>query len=330
MKNIKHLTLLILIILSTILFYFLGYYWNKQYYRSDSLPLVAAMQGIHDKLYISDFYSMRAEYTVPSISIYDRTAATGAEMLAALLAQPAPAAPEPEPEQAPDLDIDLASNPQQFLEYVLAASADPSANAERTYEFMTATDAYFRDACFIGDSRTVGINSYAGIENATFLCQTSLTIYDYDKPKITYKDNKTSIKEVLSQEQFGKIYLMVGINECGAGTPESFFESYRTVVEDIRRLQPDALIFIEGNLLVTEQKSSESDTMTNENITARNTLIATLANQKDTFYIDINESILCEDGALVPDYTWDQVHIKAQYYPIWKEFLLEHAIIIGY
>ena len=122
---------------------------------------------------------------------------------------------------------------------------------------------------------------------------------------------------------------MVGINECGTGTPESFFERYKEVVNDIRKLQPEALIFIQGNLLVTQEKSDESDTITNENIAARNKLIATLANQKDIFYIDINESSLCKEGALVSDYTWDQVHIKAQYYPIWKEFLLRHAIDTG-
>ena len=129
-------------------------------------------------------------------------------------------------------------------------------------------------------------------------------------------------------KQFAKIYLMVGINECGTGTPESFYERYRDVVLDIRRLQPEALIFIQGNLFVTQKKSDDDDSITNENISARNDLIATLANQKDIFYIDINESSLCEDGALVSDYTWDQVHIKAQYYPIWKDFLLQHAIII--
>ena len=80
---------------------------------------------------------------------------------------------------------------------------------------------------------------------------------------------------------------------------------------------------------MTQEKSDESDTITNENIAARNKLIATLANQKDIFYIDINESSLCKEGALVSDYTWDQVHIKAQYYPIWKEFLLRHAIDTG-
>lgn len=119
---------------------------------------------------------------------------------------------------------------------------------------------------------------------------------------------------------------MVGINECGTGTPESFYERYRDVVMDIRRLQPEALIFIQGNLFVTQKKSEDGDSITNENIAARNNLIATLANQKDIFYIDINESSLCDEGALISDYTWDQVHVKAQYYPIWKDFLLRHAI----
>ena len=43
---------------------------------------------------------------------------------------------------------------------------------------------------------------------------------------------------------------------------------------------------------------------------------------------DINESPLCKDGSLIQSYTWDHVHIKAQYYEIWKEFLLNHAIKI--
>lgn len=121
---------------------------------------------------------------------------------------------------------------------------------------------------------------------------------------------------------------MVGINECGTGTPESFFERYRQVLENIREIQPDALIFIQANLTVTKEKSAEEEVVTNENISARNTIISQLANQKDIFYIDVNESSLCEDGILISDYTWDQVHIKAQYYTVWKDFLLQHAIIV--
>lgn len=316
----KSYALLTLLVVSTLLFSILGIYWNIRYYHNENMhtasapPLATAMRGFHDKLYLTDLSSLNIGYAVDNLSVLAASAQSG------LSGQPAQS---------------NAAETQQPLSDLLAgltaAGADDAAaqslqEEPPSYDFTTATDDYFADACFIGDSRTVGISQYSGIENATFLCKTSLSIYDYDKPKITYDDTKTSIHDVLSEKQFAKIYLMVGINECGIGTPESFYERYRDVVIDIRRLQPDALIFIQGNLFVTQQKSDESDSITNENIAARNDLIATLANQKDIFYIDINESSLCDAGALVSDYTWDQVHVKAQYYPIWKDFLLHHAI----
>lgn len=200
-------------------------------------------------------------------------------------------------------------------------------NIDGTFGFTTATDSYFSDAVFIGDSRTVGICEYSGIDNATFLCKASLSIFDYRKQKITYNNKKTSIRDVLSTQSFGKVYLMLGINECGYATLERYYEAYKGVIEDIRSLQPDALIFIEANLLITEEKSALGGGLTNDNLNAKNRAAASLANQKDIFYIDINESSLCENQALIKDYTWDHIHIKAQYYPIWKDFLLEHAII---
>lgn len=316
MKNQKSYTLLFLIVLSTCLFSILGHYWNIQYYRKTNAytastpPLTTAMRGLHDKLYLSDLSSLNTNYAVNN-----------------LIALPAAA-------QAESTDVvpstnNLSDSPAQGRLFAVASDSLQEEPEEiQTYEFTTATETYFADACFIGDSRTVGISQYAGIENATFLCKTSLTIYDYEKPKLIFNDEKMSIKDILTENQYAKIYLMVGINECGTGTPESFFERYREVVNDIRKLQPNALIFIQGNLFVTQSKSEESDSITNENIAARNALIATLANQKDIFYIDINESSLCEEGALVSDYTWDQVHIKAQYYPVWKDYLLQHAIIV--
>lgn len=196
-----------------------------------------------------------------------------------------------------------------------------------TYEFTTVDDSYFADAVFIGDSRTVGIESYSGIDNATFLCKTSLTIYDYEKAKVTYEGKKTSIRDVLCKKKFKKIYLMLGINECSYDTLESYFETYASVVADILSLQPEAFLFIEGNLSMTQKKSDESSKLNNTNLFLRNAAIETLANQKNIFYIDINESTLCEDGVLISDYTWDQVHIKAEYYPVWKDFLLAHGIV---
>lgn len=318
MNSIRHYLLPFSILLSGLFFTLLGAYWNQEHYHetqsysAQNPPLALAMMGLHDGLLFQEpdsapddteiFLAEASSISVPEegtaipeepVVIETATASTDAEIL-------------------PESDTALAKSPVTLPE---------------TYAFTSVTEDYFQDAVFIGDSRTVGISEYSGIENATFLCKTSLSIYDYTKPKITYKAKKTSIQEVLQSETFGKIYLMVGINECSYGTPESFYELYREVIEDIRRLQPEALIFIEGNLLVTQSKSDSSQGVTNENISSRNELIATLANQKDIFYIDINKSSLCKDGALIPEFTWDQIHIKAQYYTVWKDFLLEHGII---
>jgi hypothetical protein len=120
---------------------------------------------------------------------------------------------------------------------------------------------------------------------------------------------------------------MFGINECSNSSAERYFEKYANTVNDIRLLQPGAIVFTQGSLFVTQASSDESDKITNDNIALRNYYVSLLENKQDIFYIDINESSLCTEGALVPDYTWDQVHIKAQYYPIWKDFLLSHGIV---
>lgn len=195
-------------------------------------------------------------------------------------------------------------------------------------EFTTVTEDYFADAVFIGDSRTVGISQYANITNATFLCKTSLTIYDYYKNVITYENKKTSIHDVLAKKQFKKVYFMVGINECSYGTNEDYAKTYGDIINDIQMLQPDALIFVQGNLLVTEHKSNAKGGVNNPRIKERNEIIQSFENKRNIFYLDINESPLCKDGALIPEYTWDEVHIKAEYYSIWKDFYLAHGIIL--
>jgi hypothetical protein len=35
-----------------------------------------------------------------------------------------------------------------------------------------------------------------------------------------------------------------------------------------------------------------------------------------------------ENGDMVREYSSDGVHLKAQYIPLWKEYLLEHAVVL--
>lgn len=200
-----------------------------------------------------------------------------------------------------------------------------------TYDFQTVTEDYFNDAVFIGDSRTQGLFEYGGMEDrAHFYSKVSLTIYDVLTEPIV-KDEETgkkiTVEEALQKKQFGKVYLMLGINELGTGNTESFMEEYRKVVARIRELQPNAILFVEGIMRVTGSKNESDPIFNNTNINDKNNEIAKLANGSDIFYLDVNEVVCDAQGNLNADYTVDEVHLKAQYYSIWKEFLLNHGIV---
>ena len=62
-------------------------------------------------------------------------------------------------------------------------------------------------------------------------------------------------KKALSNKDYGKIYLMVGINELGRGTTEDFMEKYTEVVDTIHALEPDARIFIQGIMRVSGKRA---------------------------------------------------------------------------
>ena len=196
--------------------------------------------------------------------------------------------------------------------------------------FVTVEDDYFADALFIGDSRTVGLFKYGGLEEtATFYASTGLTVYRmFDSKIVSVPGGKEQItvEEALRQNSFSKIYLMIGINEMGIGTADSFLAKYYEAVVHLQELQPDAVIYLQAIMKVTDQRSSQGDYITNAGIDVRNVGIEALADNRKTFYLDVNPVMCDETGGLNPLYTFDGVHLKAKYYELWKEYLKTHAI----
>ena len=118
----------------------------------------------------------------------------------------------------------------------------------------------------------------------------------------------------------------IGINEMGTGTVESFMKAYGEAVQHLQQLQPDAVIYLQAIMKVTTERSGQGDYITNEGIEARNEEIAKLADDEKIYYLDVNPLICDETGGMVASYTYDGVHLKAQYIPIWLDFLKEHAV----
>lgn len=207
---------------------------------------------------------------------------------------------------------------------------EPPEELPKEVVYHTVDDSYFDDAVFIGDSRTVGMYEYGGLEEtSTFYASTGLTIYKMFDSKIVAvpgQKKKITVEEALSEKQFAKIYLMIGINEMGTGTVESFMKAYGEAVQHLQQLQPDAVIYLQAIMKVTTERSGQGDYITNEGIEARNEEIAKLADDEKIYYLDVNPLICDETGGMVASYTYDGVHLKAQYIPIWLDFLKEHAV----
>ena len=245
-------------------------------------------------------------------------------------------------------DENIAAPEKQVPEVEMAAAATEKADvptqpvaavAVRPWEngvVHTATDTvdatYFADALFIGDSRTVGLSQYCPEldEQAEFYAKVSLTVKAaLDKPFVKTEEGKKTVDEMLSDgRQFGKIYIMLGINEVAGGTDESFAADYETMINRIREKQPNAMIFIQSIMHVTKKKSDNDGHINNPRIDGRNAAIARLADAENgIYYVDINQAVDDGEGNLIGDLSFDEVHLKAVSYGLWYDFLKTHAHI---
>ena len=194
-------------------------------------------------------------------------------------------------------------------------------------------DSYFSDALFIGDSRTDGFRDYSSLKDvASFWAKESLSVYnvlDKSLPLYTHgawEDSQT-LQQVLETHPYGKIYVSMGINEIGMPTTVKYVEKYKALLEMIREAEPDAILYIQGNMHVSKAFSSSDPVTNNVNLVERNAAIATLANGRDIFYLDMNPAVCDENGDLREELTGDGVHLKASAYEKWADFLRQNAIV---
>ena len=200
------------------------------------------------------------------------------------------------------------------------------------YDYQKVKKDYFDDAVFIGDSRIVGMNDYSGLTNATFFAKTGLTIYNLLDEKFVEDPNtgkNVSVSDMLQNYKYGKIYLMVGINELGTGGTERFAQTYKEVLGKMRKWQPDAVIYVQSIMGVSPKKDRTDEVFNNTNIRDKNCAIAKLTDGIHIFYLNIQELYEDENHALKQDLTFDDVHLYAQYYDKWVKYLKNHAVVKG-
>ena len=184
----------------------------------------------------------------------------------------------------------------------------------------------FANALFIGDSRTVGIAKYSGITEADFFATTGMDVYSvFTHEAITGTWEKgTLLEDVLQAKQYDRIYIMLGINELGYNFKHTV-ETYQSVLDRLRELQPEAYLIIEANLQVSKKRSDTDKVINRDTIQRMNEAQSALADGETIFYIDVNPLFCDEDGYLDASLSVDGTHPYGKYYALWADWLKENT-----
>lgn len=361
MKGLKNAPLFLVLLVTGILFTAAAVYGRRNgYYERYELDEVSrpyflqVFQGLHDKVYPWGEEKSEAEMEAEALLAETGTESstqeeTASEEVTEASTESASEAETEEPEISYEIPAESTNEVVQAVDYgnsdpnyvaspdtVWERDTDPSsifATNGTYYPLQTVDDSYFQDAIFIGDSRTEGLYVYSSMRNGitTFDAKDSVTIYGIYDTELDYYDidgttgSKTAM-QALQDKQYRKVYFSVGVNELGMPT-QDYFEHYKEFIQVIRKLQPDAIIYVEGIMHVTGSYAQSNSVYNNTNIVGRNEALSTLANGRDIFYIDMNSVVCDEDGNLREELSYDGVHLKASAYELWHQFLLENAAV---
>ena len=210
---------------------------------------------------------------------------------------------------------------------------DWSLPSSDTYDFSRpvpvadeADISYFNDAVFLGDSLTVGFTTLTGIPAVSYAYKALTVRKVFTKEVIEMNGEEMSPMEALQYTDFHKIYIMFGINETGWVYSSVFVEEYQKVIDEVRNINPDAIIYLQSVLPVSAEVSAADNGITNERIREYNDLIQKLAEDNKIYFVNVAEAMAQEDGSLPDEAAADGIHLKKSYCDKWLAYLQTHTV----
>lgn len=193
-------------------------------------------------------------------------------------------------------------------------------------ESEAVDDSYFADAVFVGDSRTEGLKMYSGLDSSQFFSSVGM---DVDKvftdQVVSLNGQLLTVAQALEQASYSKVYIMLGMNELGWVYESVFADNYARIIDTIRESHPDATIYVQSILPVSQWKDGSNDIYTNANVVRLQKALVAMCEEKGVNYVNVAEGIQDEQGYLPSESTQDGVHLTPKYCQRWMDYLKTHT-----
>ncbi len=193
------------------------------------------------------------------------------------------------------------------------------------------TNEYFRTVLFIGDSLSQGFALYEPTRGVAAVCAYKSTgpnqvLQNY----IGQRPDGTRIEmwDEINIQTPGNIYLLFGTNALLQQSDEAFLKYYGDLMDKLRERFAGVPIYVQSITPTTAEQGVKQPPLENSHIRAVNNEIARLVREKGLYYIDAQEALADETGALRAEYvgTYDGIHMNPAGYAAWADYILTHTV----
>ena len=233
---------------------------------------------------------------------------------------------ESPPEPAAETVAPVARPVPAETEKTLPETDDPPEPFAPVPEGGPVEDTYFEDTAFLGDSRTEGFHLYSGLKTGAYYCSVGATVESVFSKAVETPAGKMPLLDAMAKEDFGKIYVMLGVNELGWSKTETFRDQYAKVIDRLHSDHPDAEIILQTILPVSAKQEKKKTYVNNGRIAAYNEVIFRLAEEKGCDLVDVAEAVTDENGCLRAEWNSDGVHLNVKGCRAWLEYLRTHPV----
>lgn len=116
-----------------------------------------------------------------------------------------------------------------------------------------------------------------------------------------------------------QIFLMIGTNDlCFGRSIDNVVENYSRILARFQTELPGTPVYVQSILPFNDQMFPSNGLRKNHNIRALNKAIKPLAQKYGYEYLDLSGSFTGKDGRLLPQYTYDGLHLNDDAYIVWR------------
>ena len=184
-------------------------------------------------------------------------------------------------------------------------------------------ESFFDDALFIGDSRMVSSAYYARLGKADYFTDVGMNVFQMFS--VTASDDNfdaTDLTTLLQNRTYKKIFIMLGINECGYPM-SSMLSAYQEDIDTLKRLQPDATIYLLKVYGVSRSVAESASYFSPQRLQEVNDGIAGLADGKEVRCLDASHLYCDDEGYMKEEYTSDGIHPYAKDAALFAQWLCQ-------